>query len=218
MPNIGTLPGERLAGLSADLFHKLQKGTRTLDELALFNQGKITPFGGGLHGRFIRTMPILIGGVPKLELIERVKAVRELGSYAESMIRHDAFETLENEEEAIQVDLSPEELGFTEPPLTPDLLNEQHLVDWSGVNLNGWAVGLNHVSTGPHVAVQYKNQPKGEVLWVAAKPTSGSDGFPSAFYVERSDDGRSWLSIGWADPGIRWDLGYRLLFHLRKLP
>ncbi len=43
MTTIGTLPGERLAGLSADLFHKLQKGVRTLDQLALFNQGK-NPF------------------------------------------------------------------------------------------------------------------------------------------------------------------------------
>ena len=43
MGNIGTLPGERLAGLSADLFHKVQKGIITLDELALFTQRK-NPF------------------------------------------------------------------------------------------------------------------------------------------------------------------------------
>ena len=36
MKNIGTLPGERLAGLSADLFHKVQKGKITLDELDRF--------------------------------------------------------------------------------------------------------------------------------------------------------------------------------------
>lgn len=40
MANAVTLPGERLAGLSADLFHKLQSGNLTLDELALFNQRK----------------------------------------------------------------------------------------------------------------------------------------------------------------------------------
>lgn len=43
MANAVTLPGERLAGLSADLFHKLQSGNLTLDELALFNQRK-NPF------------------------------------------------------------------------------------------------------------------------------------------------------------------------------
>jgi hypothetical protein len=43
MANAVTLPGERLAGLSADLFHKLQAGSITLDEFALFNQRK-NPF------------------------------------------------------------------------------------------------------------------------------------------------------------------------------
>lgn len=43
MANAVTLPGERLAGLSADLFHKLQAGSLTLDELALFTQRK-NPF------------------------------------------------------------------------------------------------------------------------------------------------------------------------------
>ena len=43
MANAVILPGERLAGLSADLFHKLQAGSLTLDELALFTQRK-NPF------------------------------------------------------------------------------------------------------------------------------------------------------------------------------
>ena len=214
----------RIARASAELNRQLflQSNGCKLDPekvIATFQgmtEGKLTPFGGGLRGRFIRTMPILIGGVPKLDLIEQVKAVRELGSYAESMIRHDKFETLEQEEEAIQIDLSPAELGFTEPPLTPDLLNEQRLADWSGVNFNGWAIGLNHVSTGPHVAIQYKDQPKGEVLWVASKPTPDSNGNPSVFNVEREDDGGSWLFYAWAYPAYQWPLGNRLLFRLRN--
>lgn len=40
MENIGSLPGERLAGLWADLAHKIQKQKISLDELALFNQRK----------------------------------------------------------------------------------------------------------------------------------------------------------------------------------
>lgn len=43
MAHIGTLPGERLAGLSADLFHKLQSGSLSIEELALFVQRK-NPF------------------------------------------------------------------------------------------------------------------------------------------------------------------------------
>ena len=43
MVTIGNLPGERLAGLAADLFHKVQKGVISLDEFALFIQRK-NPF------------------------------------------------------------------------------------------------------------------------------------------------------------------------------
>jgi hypothetical protein len=45
MAHAVTLPGERLAGLSADLFHKLQVGNITLDEFALFTQRR-NPFDG----------------------------------------------------------------------------------------------------------------------------------------------------------------------------
>ena len=43
MAPIGNLPGDRLAGLAADLFHKVQHGVISLDEWALFNQRK-NPF------------------------------------------------------------------------------------------------------------------------------------------------------------------------------
>ncbi len=43
MGTIGTLPGDRLAGLLIDLIEKIRKGAITLDELALFTQRK-NPF------------------------------------------------------------------------------------------------------------------------------------------------------------------------------
>src|SRR3989344_4827167 len=84
----------RIAAIAERLDKSLPFG-RVMDTLQTIHDGKLTPFAGGLRGRFIRTMPILIGGVPKNELIEQVKAVRELGTYAESMIRHELFTTLE---------------------------------------------------------------------------------------------------------------------------
>lgn len=45
MADAVNLPGARLAGLFADLSHKIQKGAITLDELALFNQCR-NPFEG----------------------------------------------------------------------------------------------------------------------------------------------------------------------------
>lgn len=65
MANAVTLPGERLAGLTADLFHKLQSGNLTLDEFALFNQRK-NPFGqrknpsGAVVKQLLRRLSITI--------------------------------------------------------------------------------------------------------------------------------------------------------------
>ncbi len=72
MATIGTLPGERLAGLSADLFHKLQKGVRTLDELALFNQGKNPfTFERNQHGHIVLTITGLdLSGATEIERLE----------------------------------------------------------------------------------------------------------------------------------------------------
>jgi len=54
MSIIGTLPGERLAGLLADTCHKIQHGGLALDELALFNQRK-NPFNfeRNKHGHIV---------------------------------------------------------------------------------------------------------------------------------------------------------------------
>ena len=92
MKAIGTLPGERLAGLSADLFHKLQKGVRTLDELALFNQGK-NPFGDtasafsrNQHGHFVFTITgLYLTGAQEIERLEA--SGYRVGHYAGSVLR-----------------------------------------------------------------------------------------------------------------------------------
>lgn len=73
MSNIGTLPGDRLAGLSADLFHKLQAGTLTIEEFTLFVQRKNPfTFERNKHGHIIVTItsPDLSGA----QEIERLEA------------------------------------------------------------------------------------------------------------------------------------------------
>ena len=47
-----------------------------------------------LPGRFVRTMSITIGGVPKAELYEKAKAVRVVSPYAKRIMKHDQFTTL----------------------------------------------------------------------------------------------------------------------------
>ena len=191
---------------------------RVMDTLQTIHDGKLTPFASGLRGRFVRTMPIQIGGVPKDDLIEQVKAAhRELGSYATSMMNHKLFTTLDQQETITLIDLCPADLGFTENPTTDELLDEKRLTQWSAANLDGYAIELCPAEVGPHFAVQYKGQPKGEVLWIAMERIPDSDGRPSVFDVKRRDGGALWLHDGWARPGARWKLGGRILFRLRKV-
>jgi hypothetical protein len=214
----------RIANASAELHRQLflQRDTKLDPERVIANlqgmtEGKLPLFAGGLRGRFVRTMPLLIGGVSKLELIEQVKAVRTLGNYAESMIRHEAFTTLTEQELALQIELLVEDLGFTEEPPTNELFDEGRLAQWSAANLEDCAIELNPAEVGPHMAIQYARQPKGETVFVAMKPTPDADGHPLVFVVERDDGGELWLSLGWTGPHDPWLLDDRLSFRLRKL-
>lgn len=86
MSTIGTVPGKRLAGLSADLFHKLQSGNITEDELALFVQRK-NPFAfkRNEYGHII----LLIAGLDltgKQEVERLIAAGFRVSDWAESCL------------------------------------------------------------------------------------------------------------------------------------
>src|SRR5262249_32331741 len=57
----------------------------------------------------LRTMPITIGGVPKTKLLEQVKAVRYVSPYAERIMRHENFTTLEKPESALLIVMTPKD-------------------------------------------------------------------------------------------------------------
>lgn len=85
------LPGERLAGLYADLSLKLQKGNLTLDQLALFVQHqnpfleKSFPFPKNEHGHFLIEVTGL--NLTGSEEIVRLEAAGFcIGDYAKSML------------------------------------------------------------------------------------------------------------------------------------
>lgn len=214
----------RYANADAELRRQLflQRDTKLNPEQVIatvqgMTEGKLTPFGGGLRGKFIRTMPVMIGGVDKIELVDRGKAAREVDSYAESMMRHEQFTTLVEPEVALQIELTPADLGFTEPPTRDEFFDEKRLAEWSRANFDGYIVELNPAEVGPHMAIQYTNQPNGEVVWIAMKTIPDLDGYSSVFRVGRDDDGRLWLRSGWFNPAYRIRLGGRFSFRLRKL-
>jgi hypothetical protein len=173
-------------------------------------------FAGKLPGRFVRTMSITIGGVPKAELYERAKAVRTVSPYAKRIMKHEQFTTLPDPETVLLIALTPEDLGFTERPTIAEVLNNERLAEWSDANLLGWQVTLNPAEVGPQLAIQYTGQMEGEFLWVGMERIPGSGGRPYVFYLERNDEGGRSLDAHWTYPYALWRLDYLVALRLRK--
>jgi hypothetical protein len=177
----------------------------------------VVPFSGSLRGRFTRTMPITIGGVEKVDLIDRVNAARVVSPYAKRIMKHDAFATLPHQEQASLIVLTPEDLGFSDRPTIAEMLDEDRLAAWSSTNLNGWQVTLSPAEVGPHLAIQYTGQPQNEFLWIGMERIPGSGGRPYVFYLERNDEDVYSLDAHWTYPYALWRLDYLVAFRLRRV-
>lgn len=169
---------------------------------------------------FAKWRTFLIGGGTKKALLKRVEAGSTVSDYAKLLVNNRAFTTLDKEERIDTIILTPADFGYEHSPTTTELLDPTRLAEWSAQNaerLDGHVVELLPAEAGPHIRDQYMDQPNGEVLWIAMKAITDSDGYPGVFGVGRRDDGEQWLGTGWADPVIQWGLGYRIVFRLRKV-
>jgi hypothetical protein len=161
-------------------------------------------------------MPITIGGIGKAELFERACAVRSVSPYAKRIMKHDAFITLAQPQTALQIVLTPEDLGFTDRPTIAEMLDPERLALWSAANLEEWEVTLNPAEAGPHLAIEYTGQPQNEFLWVAMERISGSGRRPYVFYLERNDEDVYSLDAHWTYPYALWRLDYLVAFRLSR--
>jgi hypothetical protein len=84
----------------------------------------------------LRTMLITIGGVPKDKLLEQVTAVRYVSPYAERIMKHENFTTLEKPESTLLIVLTPKDFRFTQRAYVADLLHPDRLAAWSKGNLD----------------------------------------------------------------------------------
>ena len=169
-----------------------------------------------LPGRFVRTISVTIGGVPKAELYEKAQAARMVSPYAKRIMKHDEFTIQPKPETVLIIALTPEDLGFTERPTIAEVLNNERLAQWSDANLPGWKVSLNPAEVGPHLAIQYTGQMEGEFLWVGMERIPGSGGRPYIFYLERNDEGGRSLDAHWTYPYALWRLDYLVALRLQR--
>jgi hypothetical protein len=126
------------------------------------------------------------------------------------------FTPLEDGEKYVRtIVLTPRRLGLV-GPTTEELFNPLRLAEWS--KKNDCMIELLPAFAGPDIRWQYRQQPKGERLWIAMAPlevVTDEGREPSMFRLERTSDGVEWLIAPWVQRKRVWGFDELLLFRLR---
>ncbi len=155
----------------------------------------------------IRRETIEIGGKDAKQLEkELIKAGFKISDYAKFMMNSKDFKTQKKSEQANLVRLKVRDLFGNQSATTDEIFKKAAEV----------GLELCPPEVGPHMRLNYKNQPLGEWFRIAMKQISGPVGNPYVFDLERISDG-VWLDSDWAEPGRRWDSDFEFVFRLPSL-
>lgn len=129
------------------------------------------------------------------------KAGINVSSYAA-----DILEKVEFKKETVDlVKITVNELGFKNYATTEQIYAKAKEL---GLELCPAAVG-------PALRLEYKDQPKGEWLFIGMETIADRSGDPRVFRLGRHVDGL-WLRNHWANPTDQWNPGNEFVFRLRK--
>lgn len=170
----------------------------------------------GSKGVFVKWRTFRIGGATLKEFMHQRRENRlcDITSYSfESSFGKKALEMFPFEEDIETIVLSPAELGLTSTSDFWDVFNSKYLASWSEKAASrlpdGYVLELLPFAACPHIIDQYKDQPRGESLWLVA---DGHTGYrPETFRVERNMG----LFISY-HPQDHWDIDSLFVFWLRK--
>jgi hypothetical protein len=149
---------------------------------------------------------IKIGGKDAEKLIEEMQEENiDISEYAMSMLKSKDFAVLEENEDAILIRLKVRDLGISHP--TTDNIYKR---------IKELGLELCPADVGPHLRLQYQNQPMGEWVWIGMKQIFDRDGCQSVFVLIRFESGL-WLNVNWSEPTLEWSPEGEIVFRLRKL-
>jgi hypothetical protein len=170
-----------------------------------------------LSGVIYQILPATIGGVEKSEFPAWVRSTCQLSSCAEQTMRSSQFGVLPKREERMLILLSARQLGWARNPTLTELFDAEFLGQWSLANLAGHDIALNPAEVGPHLAIQYQDQPVVGRVAIAMEPIVWSTlKYPAIFVLERTSKTSLMLMADWLDPedDIPFDLPFA--FWLKK--
>ena len=205
MSNIGTLPGERLAGLSADLFHKLQSGNISVEELALFTQRK-NPFAfeRNEHGHIIVTVTGLdLTGVQEIERLEAAGYV--LSNWAKSCLLSTKKDSYDKKHRLVANQLY--KVALMPGKEIPDANRTTDALRKRGMEKYGYGKPQGGLIPRIRESVSDKQMEEMDGAWYIAglhDPIEDSGGNPGVLLANRGGGGRR-LGAGWGGPGNPWN-------------
>ncbi|HEY4500816.1 MAG TPA: hypothetical protein VJI70_00925 [Candidatus Paceibacterota bacterium] len=205
MTNIGTSPDNRLAGLSADLFHKLQAGSLTLDELVLFTQRK-NPFAfeRNEHGHIVLTFVGLdLTGAQEIERLEGTGF--RFGKYAKQCLMSRNSDSYDAKHRLVAGQMY-------KIALMPGREIEK---DSDRTTANLQKRGMEHYGYGKPLAglvPRYRERISDKQMeemgfWYISSthdPIKDFGGGPLVLSADRGGGGR-WVYASWGEPDARWD-------------
>lgn len=204
MNTIGTLPGKRLAGLSADLFHKLQSGSLTEDELALFVQRK-NPFAfeRNEHGHIVLTVTGLdLTGEQEVERL--IAAGFRVSDWAKSCLTSTKADGYDKKHRLVagqvyKIALMPTKEIERDADRTTETLRKR------GIEKYGYGKPLGGIAPRIRESVSDKQMEEMGIWYIAAPhdPIKDSGGNPRVLGAYRRGVG-PWLSAGIDLPDLQW--------------
>jgi len=137
------------------------------------------------------------------------EAIKQSGmkirDWANDILAQPAFAVAREKIEVELINVSVAELGFKDGATYQDIC----------LRACGLDLDLCPNEVGPHLRLQYKDQPKNELLVVAMNAITSSSGCPTVFCVER-DGGALCLRGLSSSPSSFWNGDNRFLFLRRK--
>lgn len=159
---------------------------------------------------------VTIGGLSKAELLAQLQGnAILLNEAAERLFASDQFTTAQTCHALTTVELTVRDLGFPHGATTAVIY----------ASAAALGLGLCPLELGPHLRLQYLDQPEGYwgqplrqhqapsgSITIASAPLTQDDDFPKGFYLRRIK-GELWLRGYCAGPDHVWEADDHLLFY-----